>query len=89
MCQYTVDHVFILPHAEEYQRLYDISLADVLLCLNTPDIHEGLSSDHYTVEKTIGDHKVYLYYFLTLPWHARQGERYVIVDFIGYTALPQ
>jgi len=82
----TQDHVIILPHAEEYRRLYDIALADVLLCLNEPDMHEDLVSDLYTAEKTIGTHRIYLYYYKVLPLHAQPGEVYAIVDFIGYSA---
>ena len=33
---------------------YDVSLDEVLLTLNEPETHEGLSEDHYTVEKTYG-----------------------------------
>lgn len=81
------DHVIILPHAEEYRRFYDVSLDEVLLTLNEPETHEGLSEDHYTVEKTYGMHRVYLYYYLTLPLQAKQDELYAIVDFIGFTSL--
>ena len=50
----------LLPYAEEYRRFYDVSLDEVLLTLNEPETHEGLSEDHYTVEKTYGTHRVYL-----------------------------
>lgn len=48
MPSFQKDHMFILPHADEYRRFYDISIQDVLSCLNTPDTHEGLATDHYT-----------------------------------------
>jgi hypothetical protein len=48
------DHVIILPHAEEYRDTYTISLAEVLATLNEPELHEGLSNERYTAEKTIG-----------------------------------
>lgn len=79
------DHVFILPHAQEYRRFYGISIEQVLSCLNEPDLQEGLADDHYTVEKTVNGHRVYIYYYLTLPLQGNGDEMYVIVDFIGYT----
>ena len=87
MSTFPKDHVIILPHAEEYRRLYDVSLDEILLTLNNPKLREGISSDHYTVEKTTGKHRIYLYYYLTLPLQAKQDEMYVIVDFIGFTPV--
>lgn len=81
------DHIIILPHTEEYRKLYSISLNEVLLTLNGPELHEGISSDHLTVEKTIGKRRIYLYYYLTLPLQAKQGELYAVLDFIGFTPV--
>jgi hypothetical protein len=50
--QFTKDHIFILPHAEEYRRFYDVSIDHLLETLNAPDIHEGLADSRYTSEKT-------------------------------------
>jgi hypothetical protein len=83
---FTKDHVFILPQAEEYRKFYSLSIADVLATLNEPDTQVGLATDHYTVEKTYRKHRVYVYYYLTLPLQGKQDEAYAIVDFIGYTA---
>jgi hypothetical protein len=83
---FTRTHVFILPHVQEYRKLYDVSIEDVLDCLNDPDTHEGLATDHYTDEKTIKDYHIYVYYYLTYPIHSIDTEPYAIVDFIGYTA---
>ena len=87
MSTYQKDHIIILPHTEEYRRLYDVSLDEILQTLNNPETHEGVSSDRYTVEKTKGKRRVYLYYYLTLPLHAKQDEVYVIIDFIGFTPV--
>lgn len=86
MCQFTTDHIFILPHAEEYRWLYDIPLDDLLHTLNTPDTHEGLAADHYTNEKAFPGYRVYVYYYLTLPLQGGRDEAYAVVDFIGYTS---
>ena len=43
MQQFTKDHVIILPHAEDYRDSYNISFAEVVLTLNEPELHEGLS----------------------------------------------
>src|SRR5438876_2289911 len=85
MPQFPRDHVFILPHAEEYRRFYSVSIKQVLECLNEPDLQEGLAEDHYTAEKLFNTHQVYVYYYLTLPLQGNRDEVYVIVDFIGYT----
>ena len=77
------DHVIILPHAEEYREAYDISLDELVLTLNEPDVHEGLSDDRYTVEKSFASHRVYVYYYRTLPLQGKQDELYAIVDFVG------
>lgn len=87
MPTFTKDHVIILPHAEEYRTLYGITLDDVVLTLNNPELHEGVSSDRYTAERTIGAHRIYLYYYLTLPLHATTDALYAIIDFIGFTPL--
>jgi hypothetical protein len=81
------DHVIILPHSEEYRKLYDISLDEVLLTLNEPELNEGVTSGRYTVEKTISKRRIYLYYFVTLPLQAKQDELYAVIDFIGFTPL--
>jgi hypothetical protein len=81
------DHVFILPNAEEYRVLYSISLDQVLTTLNTPDTHEGLTTGHYTAEKAFGKHRVYVYYYRTLPLRGKTDEVYAIVDFIGYSEV--
>jgi hypothetical protein len=81
----THDHMFILPHADEYRRLYSLSIQDVLRCLNTPDLQEGLATGHYTVEKQLKDKHIYIYYYLTAPLQATADEVYAIVDFIGYS----
>lgn len=85
MPHYPKDHVFILPHAEEYRRFYGVSTEQVLQCLNEPDLREGLAEDHYTVEKDFADHRVYIYYYITLPLQGDKDECFIIIDFIGYT----
>ena len=85
MLRFTTDHVFILPHAEEYRVLYSISLNRVLTTLNAPDTHEGLTTGRYTAEKAFGMHRVYVYYYRTLPLRGKADEVYAIVDFIGYS----
>ncbi len=85
MHQFPTDHVIILPHAEAYRDMYTISLDEVVLTLNEPEVHEGLSDDRYTVEKTIGERRIYLYYYQTFPMQGTQDELYAIVDFIGFT----
>jgi hypothetical protein len=87
MLTFTKDHVIILPHAEEYRALYGVTLDDVLLTLNTPELHEGVSSDRYTAERTGRTHRVYLYYFLTQPLQAKTDALYAIIDFISLTPL--
>lgn len=47
-------HVVILPHAEEYRRLYEVRIEEMLTCLNAPDPSEGLADEHYTAEKQRG-----------------------------------
>jgi len=74
-----------INHAEEYQILYSIPLKQVLETLNHPDIHEGLTTGHYTAEKTFGKHRVYVYYYKTLPLNGKADEVYAVVDFIGYS----
>lgn len=85
MPQFPHDHVFILPHADEYRRAYGVSIAQVVSCLNEPDLREGLAEDHYTVEKAFAGQRVYVYYYLTLPLQAEKDEFFVIVDFVGFT----
>jgi hypothetical protein len=85
MQTFSKDHVIILPHAEDYRDSYAISLAEVLLTLNEPELHEGVSNERYTAEKTIGKRRIYLYYYQTLPLQAHQNERYAIIDFIGFS----
>ena len=85
MPQFPRDHVFILPHAEEYRRFYGVSIKQVLECLNEPDLREGLAEEHYKTEKSFDGNCVYVYYYLTLPLQGKKDEAYVIVDFIGYT----
>ncbi len=84
MPRFTTDHVFLLPHAEEYRVLYSISHKHVLETLNHPDTHGGLTTGRYTAEKTCGTHRVYVYYYRTLPRNGKTGEVYAIVDFLGY-----
>ena len=85
MQTFSEDHVIILPHAEEYRDIYNINLNEVLLTLNKPELHEGLSNDHFTVEKTIGTKRIYMYYYQTLPLQAKPDELYAIVDFVGFS----
>jgi hypothetical protein len=85
MSHFTNDHVFFLPHVEEYQALYSIPLNQVLTTLNEPDTHKGLTTERYTAEKTFGTHRVYVYYYRTLPLNDKTDEVYAIVDFIGYS----
>ena len=87
MQTFTKDHVILLPHAAEYRDSYNISLSEVVLTLNEPELHEGLSNDRYTVEKTIGKRRIYLYYYQTLPLQAQQHERYAIIDFVGFSDI--
>lgn len=84
MPQFTRSHLFILPHAEEYRALYGVSVEDVLLSLNHPDLHEGLAEGRYTAEKKFSDYSVYVYYYRTLPLQGDRDVTYAIVDFIGY-----
>lgn len=88
MPKFTQDHVIILPHAQEYVRLYDIGSADILQTLNEPEVQEGLAQGRYTVEKNIGDRRIYVYYYRTLPLQSKNNSTYAIVDFVGFTALP-
>ena len=85
MSHFTTDHVFILPHAEEYRVFYSIPLKQVLETLNHPDTHKGLMTGRYTTEKSFGTHRVYVYYYRTLPLNGKADEVYAIVDFIGYS----
>jgi hypothetical protein len=78
------DHLIILPRAEEYRNLYGRALDDVLFCLNEPDHHEGLATGHFTAEKDFKTHRLYVYYYRTLPLQYL-AECYAIVDFIGFT----
>jgi hypothetical protein len=87
MPRFTTDHVFILPHAEEYRVLYSIPLMQVLKTLNTPDTHEGLTTGRFTAEKAFGTHRVYVYYYRTLPLRSKTDEVYAIFDFIGYSEV--
>ncbi|MGZ6302416.1 MAG: hypothetical protein ACXWPG_09740 [Ktedonobacteraceae bacterium] len=64
--------------------LYSIPLRQVLATLNHPDTHEGLTTGRYTAEKTFGKHRVYVYYYRTLPLNGKADEAYAVVDFIGY-----
>ena len=84
MQTFTKDHVIILPHAEEYRDTYTITLSEVLLTLNEPELHEGMSHERYTAEKTIGKRRIYLYY-QTIPLQAQPHERYAIIDFVGFS----
>ena len=85
MQTFAKDHVIILPHAADYRDTYNISLDEVVLTLNEPELHEGLSNDRYTAEKTIGKRRIYLYYYQTLPLQAHQNELYAIIDFVGFS----
>ena len=85
MHTFSKDHVIILPHAEDYRDSYNISLDEVALTLNEPELHEGLSNERYTVEKTIGNRRIYLYYYQTLPLQAKHNELYAIIDFVGFS----
>ena len=85
MQQFTKEHVIILPHAEEYRDTYTITLSEVLLTLNEPELTEGLANERYTAEKTIGKRRIYLYYYQTLPLQAQPHERYAIIDFVGFS----
>jgi len=71
---------------EEYRQFYDLTLEDVLNCLNAADTQEGLATGYYTAEKTYYKHRVYVYYYLTLPLQGSKDEFFAIVDFIGYTS---
>jgi hypothetical protein len=85
MKQFPNDHVIILPHAEEYRDTYNITLSEVILTLNEPELHEGVSHERYTSEKTIGKRRIYLYYYQTVPLQAQPHERYAIIDFVGFS----
>ncbi len=89
MRHFTRDHLFILPRAEEYRQFYGVSIGDILTCLNAPDTNEGLTTERFTAEKTIRDHRLYLYYYLTLPLQATDTEYFAIIDFIGYSAADE
>jgi hypothetical protein len=79
MLRFTTDHVFILPHAEEYRVLYSIPLDQVLTTLNTPDTHEGLTTGRYTAEKTFAKQRVYVYYYRMLPLNGKNDEVYAML----------
>ena len=85
MNKFPKDHVFILPHSQEYQRLFTISLDEILLTLNEPDLHEGISEDRYTAEKVIGNRRIYIYYYLTLPLQGKENEVYAVVDYVAFS----
>jgi hypothetical protein len=85
MPTFAKDHIIILPHAEDYRDTYSVSLTEVLLTLNNPDLHEGLANERYTAEKTIGKRRIYLYYYQTLPLQAHQNGLYAIIDFVGFS----
>jgi hypothetical protein len=87
MQTFTKDHVILLPHAEDYRDTFNVSLSEVLSTLNEPELHEGLSHERYTAEKTIGKRRIYLYYYQTLPLQAQQNERYAIIDFVGFSDI--
>jgi len=87
MPTFAKDHVIILPHAEEYRDTYNLTLSEVLSTLNEPELHEGLSNEHFTAEKTIGKRRIYLYYYQTVPLQAQPHERYAIIDFVGFSDL--
>lgn len=85
MHKFSKDHVIILPHAETYRDVYSITLNEVVLTLNEPDLNEGLTDDKYTGEKTIGNKRIYIYYYQTYPLQGNQNELYAIVDFVSVT----
>jgi hypothetical protein len=87
MPTFAKDHVIILPHAEDYRDSFNISLDEVLATLNESELHEGLSNERYTVEKTIGKRRIYLYYYQTLPLQTQQNELYAIIDFVGFSDI--
>ncbi len=87
MSKFSKNHVIILPHAETYRDAYEISLDEVVLTLNESEVHEGLPDDRFTVEKTIGKKRVYIYFYQTLPLQGNDNELYAIVDFISVTEL--
>ena len=87
MQTFTNDHVILLPHAAEYRDTFNVSLSEVLSALNEPELHEGLSNERYTAEKTIGKRRIYLYYYQTLPLQAQQNELYAIIDFVGFSDI--
>lgn len=87
MQSFTKDRVIVLPHAEEYRKAYVISLDEIRVTLNEPELHEGFTNERFTAEKTIGNRRIYLYYYQILPFSAHQDEYYAIVDFIGYSSI--
>jgi hypothetical protein len=87
MQTFSKDHIILLPHADEYRDTYNVSLSEVVLTLNEPELHEGLSNERYTAEKTIGKRRIYLYYYQTLPLQAQQNELYAIIDFVGFSDI--
>jgi len=87
MHKFAKDHVIILPHAEEYRKVYTISLDELVLTLNEPELHEGLSNEQYTVERTFGKKRVYVYYYQTLPLQGKPDELYAVVDFVGFSGV--
>ncbi|SRR6266567_4354688 len=85
MRQFTKDHIFILSHADEYRRFIDVSIKQVLDCLNALEKSVGLATDHYTAEKALKPRRLHVYYYLTYPLHTIDTEAFAIVDFIGCT----
>lgn len=87
MHKFSKDHVIILPHAEAYRDVFTVTLDEIVLTLNEADLHEGLTNDKYTVEKTIGKKHIYIYYYQTSPLQGKQDELYAIVDFVSVTEV--
>ncbi len=88
MYKFPEDHIIIIPHTQEYMEGYGVTMSEVVQTLNEPDVHEGLSDDRYTVEKTIGKRRIYIYYYHIVP--TTYGEKvdeqpFAIVDFVSAT----
>lgn len=85
MKKFSKNHVIILPHAEQYRNLYNISIDEVIDTLNKPDLLEGLPDDRYTAEKMFGKKRIYIYFYQTFPLLGTPSEHYAIVDFVSFT----
>lgn len=68
-----------LQKAKQRKREGDVRILMKSSILNSPYFEPHR---HFTLEKTFGMHRVYVYYYRTLPCSSKADEVYAIVDFI-------